>query len=371
MAQKKAMITGSFDPFTKGHQWLVSEAVKLFDKVYVVIGKNQKKQYLSPIDKREEYIIKACSKFPKVEVVVGRDEELLVDHALELGVTYIVRGIRPADFEYENHLQAINAKLDDSIRTVFLIPPKELQEINSTAVRELINYSYELIETYLPEEIYMDYICDYAITECVYYLNKFEGPFAVCYDESVVSDILTKQTGKGRYYHTPVHIAYGLRNLDQLKDVQSNMKAHLAVALLFHDVIQGGENDVRESKHAYTQVATDTNNQIPFKSEILDAIQSTDHKNRPLKLICKLMCDLDLLIFSTRKPMYEWYSRMVRKEYAGVHWDEYRYARIKVLQKFLKRKEIYQAIPAKKRKDKTARNNINRELEKLKQSHES
>ena len=43
---KTAIFPGSFDPFTRGHQAVVDEALSLFDKVIIAIGENIQKQSL-------------------------------------------------------------------------------------------------------------------------------------------------------------------------------------------------------------------------------------------------------------------------------------------------------------------------------------
>ena len=41
---KTAIITGSFDPITTGHEELVRRAAAMFDKVYIVIVANTEKR---------------------------------------------------------------------------------------------------------------------------------------------------------------------------------------------------------------------------------------------------------------------------------------------------------------------------------------
>ena len=37
---KKAVFSGSFDPITKGHEYIVRQALPLFDEIIVAIGVN-------------------------------------------------------------------------------------------------------------------------------------------------------------------------------------------------------------------------------------------------------------------------------------------------------------------------------------------
>ena len=54
---KTAIFPGSFDPFTSGHQALVAEGLKIFDKLIIAIGENQDKRGLLTIENRKRYVI--------------------------------------------------------------------------------------------------------------------------------------------------------------------------------------------------------------------------------------------------------------------------------------------------------------------------
>ena len=43
---KTAVFPGSFDPFTKGHEYVVKKALEVFDEVIIGIGVNTSKTYL-------------------------------------------------------------------------------------------------------------------------------------------------------------------------------------------------------------------------------------------------------------------------------------------------------------------------------------
>lgn len=44
MSHTIAIFPGSFDPFTRGHQALVDDALRIFDKVVIGIGNNVSRQ---------------------------------------------------------------------------------------------------------------------------------------------------------------------------------------------------------------------------------------------------------------------------------------------------------------------------------------
>jgi len=53
---KIALFPGSFDPFTKGHEFIVSQGLEIFDEIIIGIGINTEKKYLFDIEKRIKHI---------------------------------------------------------------------------------------------------------------------------------------------------------------------------------------------------------------------------------------------------------------------------------------------------------------------------
>ena len=49
---KIALFAGSFDPFTRGHEAVVAEALQLFDEVVVGVGANVSKKSLLSVEQR-------------------------------------------------------------------------------------------------------------------------------------------------------------------------------------------------------------------------------------------------------------------------------------------------------------------------------
>ncbi len=47
-----ALFAGSFDPFTRGHEAVVAEALRLFDEVVVAVGENVSKKGLLSVEQR-------------------------------------------------------------------------------------------------------------------------------------------------------------------------------------------------------------------------------------------------------------------------------------------------------------------------------
>ncbi len=139
MAEKIAVFPGSFDPFTLGHHSVVTRALPLFDKVVVAIGKNTTKNAFFTIDERIELIESVYRNEPKIEVAAY--DGLTIDFCRKIGAAFMLRGIRTvSDFEYECAISQMNQLMQPGVETVFLLTTPELTPVNSTIVRDILNY---------------------------------------------------------------------------------------------------------------------------------------------------------------------------------------------------------------------------------------
>ena len=147
MKKRIALFPGTFDPFTIGHQSLVSRGLALVDEIIISIGINDKKQTYFTLEKRLEAIRCLYKDEPRVKVMSYNS--LTVDFAEEVGAEFIMRGIRTVnDFEYEKSIADVNRKLS-GIETFILFTEPEHTHISSTIVRELLRYGRKVNE-FLP-----------------------------------------------------------------------------------------------------------------------------------------------------------------------------------------------------------------------------
>ena len=138
-----AMFTGSFDPITNGHMDIIARASKLFDELYIGLFYNKNKQGI---------LDEVVADFPNVKVITAHDS-LAVDVARDLGVTYLVRGLRNAtDFDYEANMDYFNKGLAPELETVYLIASHEVTPVSSSRVRELIYFEGD-ISSYVPQAV--------------------------------------------------------------------------------------------------------------------------------------------------------------------------------------------------------------------------
>ena len=132
------LFTGSFDPYTIGHDNILRRALPLFDKIVIGIGVNERKQYMQAADERLDNISKIYASEPKVEVKTYND--LTIDFAKRVGAQYIIKGVRSVkDFEYEREQADINRQLS-GIETLLLYAEPQYANISSSLVRELRHF---------------------------------------------------------------------------------------------------------------------------------------------------------------------------------------------------------------------------------------
>ena len=164
LSPRRAVYAGSFDPPTNGHLWMIAEAHKLFDELVVAIGINPDKKNSYTLAERRLMLENITADFANVRVD-SFENEFLVNYARTVGAAFIVRGIRTAsDYEYERAVRHINADLQPEIRTVFLMPPREIVEISSTMVKGLVgpNGWQQMVRRYVPQAVYEKMLRDHA-----------------------------------------------------------------------------------------------------------------------------------------------------------------------------------------------------------------
>jgi pantetheine-phosphate adenylyltransferase len=135
--KKIAVFPGSFDPFTIGHEGIVTRALSLFDEIIIAVGANALKKSYYPLNVRKEMISKVFKDEPRIKI--DHYEGLTVDYCREKGAGYLLRGLRTsADFEFERAIAQVNRVLANEVESVFLLTIPEHTPINSTIVRDII-----------------------------------------------------------------------------------------------------------------------------------------------------------------------------------------------------------------------------------------
>lgn len=172
MKKKVALITGSMNPFTKGHKHVVDMGLLVFDSVVVGVGHNPakaKKARLFTIEQRIRMASASLAEYGE-RVTVKEFTGAAIDFADEVQAAAILRGIRndmdSADEANMSHANALMAELEiGRVIPTFYVPcAPSLTEISSSRVRELIglrrsidvlrHYVLPEVATVIEEEIY-------------------------------------------------------------------------------------------------------------------------------------------------------------------------------------------------------------------------
>ena len=141
------IFTGSFDPYTIGHDDILRRALPLFDHIVIGIGVNERKNYMQSAEERMKTIKAIYADEPKVEVKTYND--LTIDFARRENASYIIKGVRSVkDFEYERDQADINRQLS-GIETLLLYADPRYSAVSSSMVRELIHFGQD-VSRFLP-----------------------------------------------------------------------------------------------------------------------------------------------------------------------------------------------------------------------------
>ncbi|AMS04792.1 pantetheine-phosphate adenylyltransferase [Acidipropionibacterium acidipropionici] len=146
----KAVISGSFDPITRGHVDIICRADRLFDELVVGVAVNSAKNGIFSMEERVDLAEAAVAGMPRVSVAPV--EGLLVDFCADQGADVIVRGLRfGGDFDYELQMAHLNKSMS-GIETVLLPAGREYGTISSSVIRSAASNGGDVSE-FVPEAV--------------------------------------------------------------------------------------------------------------------------------------------------------------------------------------------------------------------------
>ena len=133
---RTGIFVGSFNPFTVGHDSVVTRALPLFDRLVIgVVGDQVHKPDMPSAEERVKAIAELYKDEPAIEVKPYYG--LAVDCAKAENAHFIVKGVRSVkDFEYEREQADINRELS-GVETILLYSEPQYSSISSSMVREL------------------------------------------------------------------------------------------------------------------------------------------------------------------------------------------------------------------------------------------
>jgi pantetheine-phosphate adenylyltransferase len=132
-----ACCPGTYDPVTYGHLDIIERASRMFDEVVVsvTVGSKRKEPMFSA-EERISFLEQGIAGHTNVRVV--ELTELVVHHALAIGATVLVKGLRAiSDFDYEFQMAQINKHLAEGIETIYLPASPRFSFISSSGIKEI------------------------------------------------------------------------------------------------------------------------------------------------------------------------------------------------------------------------------------------
>jgi pantetheine-phosphate adenylyltransferase len=153
---KVAVYPGSFDPITFGHMDIAKRALKVFDRLIILINVHPNKEAMFTAKERKDMVEVTMKDYlDKIEVIIAND--LTVDETKKLGATHMVRGLRAVtDFEYEFQLTHANRVLDSEIDSVYFMTDNKYSFLSSALVKEIGLFKGDLnkfVPTYVVEKM--------------------------------------------------------------------------------------------------------------------------------------------------------------------------------------------------------------------------
>ncbi|MBI3035587.1 pantetheine-phosphate adenylyltransferase [Candidatus Woesearchaeota archaeon] len=134
---RTAVYPGTFDPVTNGHMDIIERALKLFDRLYVVVADNPQKNATFTAQERVGMLreaLKSHNSRLEIEYFSG----LLLDYAKKKKSNVIVRGLRAiSDFEFEFQRAQFNREFAKDIETIFIMTKDDYAFLSSSIIKEI------------------------------------------------------------------------------------------------------------------------------------------------------------------------------------------------------------------------------------------
>ena len=324
---KKIAFSGTLDPITNGHMWVIQEARALADEVVVLLSENpgKKPQFSAP--KRKQIIEQSVAAlgWDNVSVMVIQGD-YTARAAKRQGIDFLIRGIRTtSDFDYENLIQQANVDVLHGAKTLFVMPPRDLGSVSSSFVRSLLGPVgwHWTTRQFMPAPAYRAWILDWLEKE---WRSLWPAQGMAAFEQLTGQDAYGSEA---RPYHNLDHLVHGL---SELAAWGANVGAApedvalLKKAFWFHDAVYAAApqavSNEEQSAQLWLGAGLDDGDTA---QQVVNLIRATEHLS-PTATPHRLrdaMISADLAILGQAEEIYDAYALAVRSEYA--HIDEARY----------------------------------------------
>ena len=147
---RTAVYPGTFDPVTNGHIDIIERALKLFDRLYVLVGENPQKETTFTAEERVEMLKQALKRHSN-KIAVEHFDGLLLDYVKKKKSSVIIRGLRAiSDFEYEFQRAQFNREFAKDIETIFIMTKDDYAFLSSSIVKEIAMFGGS-VRGFVPE----------------------------------------------------------------------------------------------------------------------------------------------------------------------------------------------------------------------------
>ena len=151
---KTAVYPGTFDPVTNGHIDIIERALKIFDKLFVVVADNPQKAATFTKDERVAMLKEALKKHSS-RVEVEHYDGLILNYVKSKKSNVVVRGLRAiSDFEFEFSRALLNRELEKEIDTIFIMTKDDYAFLSSSIVKEIAMFNGP-VKGFVPEAVEM------------------------------------------------------------------------------------------------------------------------------------------------------------------------------------------------------------------------
>jgi len=339
---KRIAFSGTLDPITNGHMWVIGEARALAEEVTIFLSENNLKKPQFPAEERKRIIELSAAErgWSNVKVLIVKSD-YTARVAKKYGIDYLIRGIRTtSDFDYENLIQQTNVDVLHGAKTIFVMPPRDLGSVSSSFVRTLqgpVGWHWNT-KKFIPGPAYRAWIIDWLRKEWnLLWCGDEDGKNLPTMAEPWFARLTgpTAYGGSDRHYHNLDHLVHGL---SEIKAWTARTGAAAAEADLvkkaywFHDAVYGKSGSVLEpavsdeeaSARLWLTSGLDTG--IDDTQACATLIRATDHfqeqhVEHPLKHV---LLGVDLAILGQDEEIYDAYAAAIRLEYGHVPDDDYR-----------------------------------------------
>ena len=148
---KTAVYPGTFDPVTNGHIDIIERALKIFEKLYIVVADNPQKGTTFSPKERVEMLKSALKNHKNLEIEYHNG--LLLDYVKKKKANVIIRGLRAiSDFEFEFSRALLSKELDKDIEVIFLMTKDDYAFISSSIIKEIAMFSGS-VKGFVPDSV--------------------------------------------------------------------------------------------------------------------------------------------------------------------------------------------------------------------------